>query len=157
MLNCGLPGVRIVSRQHQARSKMTRTSSSPAEQRGKMIKLLEDALMLADDLEDGNTGGRSDSRQRIELRSGAPLCAAASLGQRGERSENSRQRPRKSILTASLPDDMVRAAAVSPSRPPIRNGVMLPGVPGAPGMPGSPVTVPFRDRYPTSKPAAKSS
>ena len=27
-----------------------------AEQRGKMIKLLEDALMLADDLEDGNTG-----------------------------------------------------------------------------------------------------
>jgi hypothetical protein len=27
-----------------------------AEQRGKMIKLLEDALMLADDLADGNTG-----------------------------------------------------------------------------------------------------
>jgi hypothetical protein len=27
-----------------------------AEQRGKMIKLLEDALMLADDLEDSNTG-----------------------------------------------------------------------------------------------------
>jgi hypothetical protein len=31
-------------------------SSNPAEQRGKMIKLLEDALMLADDLEDGTTG-----------------------------------------------------------------------------------------------------
>lgn len=31
-------------------------SGNPAEQRGKMIKLLEDALMLADDLEDGNTG-----------------------------------------------------------------------------------------------------
>ena len=27
-----------------------------ADQRGKMIKLLEDALMLADDLEDSNTG-----------------------------------------------------------------------------------------------------
>ncbi len=27
-----------------------------AEQRGKMIKLLEDALMLADDLDDGTTG-----------------------------------------------------------------------------------------------------
>ena len=33
------------------------------EQRGKMIKLLEDALMLADDLEDGNTGYLIERRQ----------------------------------------------------------------------------------------------
>jgi hypothetical protein len=35
---------------------MTTPASNAAEQRGKMIKLLEDALMLADDLEDGTTG-----------------------------------------------------------------------------------------------------
>jgi hypothetical protein len=35
---------------------MTMPAPNIAEQRGKMIKLLEDALMLADDLEDGATG-----------------------------------------------------------------------------------------------------
>ena len=35
---------------------MTTPSPKIAEQRGKMIKLLEDAHILADDLEDDNTG-----------------------------------------------------------------------------------------------------
>ena len=35
---------------------MTKPEPNIPEQRGKMIKLLEDALMLADDLEDGTTG-----------------------------------------------------------------------------------------------------
>ena len=39
----------------QARSRMTVSPNIP-EQRGRLIKLLEDAMMLADDLEDGNTG-----------------------------------------------------------------------------------------------------
>jgi hypothetical protein len=34
---------------------MTSAVPNIAEQRGKMIKLLEDALMLADELEDGGT------------------------------------------------------------------------------------------------------
>ena len=35
---------------------MTTPTPNIAEQRGKMIKLLQDTVMLADDLEDGNTG-----------------------------------------------------------------------------------------------------
>ena len=35
---------------------MTTPEPNVAEQRGKMIKLLEYALMLAEDLKDGNTG-----------------------------------------------------------------------------------------------------
>ena len=35
---------------------MTIPPPNIAEQRGKIIKLLEDALILADDLEDGQTG-----------------------------------------------------------------------------------------------------
>ena len=45
---------------------MTTPEPSIAEQRGKMIKPLEDALMLADDLDDGKTGyliERSDTRR----------------------------------------------------------------------------------------------
>ena len=41
---------------------MTTPEPNIAEQRGKMIKLLENALMLADDLEDGNIGYLIEAR-----------------------------------------------------------------------------------------------
>jgi hypothetical protein len=48
------------------KANMTTPEPNIAEQRGRMIKLLEDALMLADDLDDGKTGyliERSDKRR----------------------------------------------------------------------------------------------
>jgi hypothetical protein len=46
---------------------MPNPRSGTAEQRGKIIKLLEDALILADDLEDGNTGYLKWSRLSEQL------------------------------------------------------------------------------------------